>query len=626
MRPGAVLRAGLILAAVGAAWSGMPSAASAAGTLVVPPSHTHDTRSLRSYLHDVSPVDPRIVPGNGSEVTEHYRIPAADGTILDTWIVRPNFPGKRGLVMEFTPYYGGGSPSLPQDETGLDGTEVELLHRGFAVGISSLRGTGNSGGCFSMGAPNEVKDTAAVIEYLAKQPWSNGKVGMTGVSYPGTTPQEEWEYAPPALKTVVPGEGITDMYQYDFENGVPMGAQSTNGGPGFPVYYWAIVGLGPAGLNGGAQVLDPVSMPGTITGEACQQRISWTEDPATNWIFGDKDSFWQQRDFLSRLRADPTRKRPSMLYLQGFQDWNVKTNNMADWVPAVESSGVPFHALLGQWDHNWPQRADWNDFMTAWFDQFLLGRNTGVLNAPRIQMADNTGQWRNESVWPEPAVNVVVHPGQSGAMGPAKGTGSASFNDYAGAPITAEGQPKPNDRVLFTTDPLSNDLHLSGMVRFVGAVTASAARANLMLSLGDEAPDGTITWINWACQNLNTVSNPEAGRTSVAGLRQTVAVNFFPQEDVIKAGDRVVLAAAGNLILPASWQALSTEATNTFTMDPVATGGTVALDLSSASLTLPQDTTLNYESPQPDGSTPTSSQSASSRQRLQRRRLRKPAG
>jgi predicted acyl esterase len=152
----------LILAAAGAAWSGLPSAASADGTLAVPPSQTYSAPSLSSYLHDVSPVDPRIGPGNGSELTEHYQVAAADGTILDTWIVRPNFPGKRGLVMEFTPYYGGGSPSLPSDETWLDGTEVELLHRGFAVGISSMRGTGNSGGCFSMAGPDEVKDTAAV--------------------------------------------------------------------------------------------------------------------------------------------------------------------------------------------------------------------------------------------------------------------------------------------------------------------------------------------------------------------------------------------------------------------------------------------------------------------------------
>jgi len=46
-----------------------------------------------------------------------------------------------------------------------------------------------------------------------------------------------------------------------------------------------------------------------------------------------------------------------------------------------------------------------------------------------------------------------------------------------------------DDRVVFTS---ANDLHLSGMARFEGAVTASGDRANLMLSLGDQAPDGTV--------------------------------------------------------------------------------------------------------------------------------------
>ncbi|HLE47020.1 MAG TPA: CocE/NonD family hydrolase, partial [Candidatus Thermoplasmatota archaeon] len=246
------------------------------------PSGWIDPLNVGGYLHNVTEKAPGVTVLNS--LLQHVRIAASDGIMLDAYIVRPRAEGKYPLVLEVTPYYGGGSPLTGHcpGTVPVAGSSVthcfapwgdELVPRGYAVGIASVRGTGNSEGCFTQGGPSEAKDTAAVIEHFAKQPWSNGRVGLMGVSYPGTTPQDVWVEAPPSLKTIIPISGISDLYKYNFANGIPLNVQ----GFGFNTYYWAIVGLGPAGLEGGAQALDPASLPGAIRGEACTDQVDVQE-------------------------------------------------------------------------------------------------------------------------------------------------------------------------------------------------------------------------------------------------------------------------------------------------------------------------------------------------------------
>lgn len=543
--------------------------------LVVTPAKTTSGQAVTSYLHDVS----QPIPGvdESSAIVEQHRVTALDGIKLDTWIVRPNIVGPVPVVLQLTPYYGGGNPVLM---LALNAELTELLKRGYAVGIASLRGTGNSEGCFTIGGPAEAKDSAAVIEHYAAQPWSNGNVGLIGVSYDGTAPQDAWVEAPPHLKTIVPISGISDLYKYNYVNGVPI-----NDTIGFNTYYWAIVGLGPAGLELGTQAADPVSIPGAIKGEVCQERIEITEETATSLMDGNKDQYWQARDFAAELAASPKKKRASVFYIHGLEDWNVKTHNMEGWVDAIQRTGVPFKAWLGQWGHAWPDRNDWHEVMTAWFDQFLKNRDTGVLDAPKVQVQDDAATWRHESRYPPASAAVVVHPQVSGQLRATPGTGFASFDDYAGAPVSPNVT-LPDDRVVFTSAPLSEDLHLSGMPRFEGAVTASGRRANLMLSLAEQKPDGTLHYLNYAALSLNHAADLAQGKPSVAGLRQQVAVSFFPQDDVVQKGSRLVLVAAGNLV-----QAPGAA----FSMQPIADGSRVVLDLTTTRLVLPHDTTLTIE-------------------------------
>ena len=574
------------LLALALATLAMPAFASLEpGTLPVEPAVATPGATVTSRLHDVS----EPIPGANiaSSISDHYRIPMADGVEIDVWVVRPNIPGPLPLVAELTPYYGGGDPVVRgADGSGLStginmsGIFRELLTRGYAYAKVSVRGTGNSGGCFTIGGPSEAEDLATVVEFLAAQPWSNGNVGAMGVSYPGTAPQDLWVRGTPALKTIVPISGISDMYKYNYVNGVPIDSTI-----GFNTYYWLIVGLGPVGLNGGAQIADPVSVPGAITGEVCEERIEVTEETFTSFISGNKTEYWQLRDHGAALRADPKRKRASVFYIHGLQDWNVKTHNMEDWIEDLQKANVPFKAWLGQWAHAWPDRSDWTTVITAWFDQFLKERDTGILDAPKVQVKDDAGRWRHEPHWPARGKEVTLYPQADGRLATQAGGGDVSYEDYAGADLN-DLPPLPNDRVLFTSAPLSNDLHLSGMPRFEGIAATTGARASLLFTLAEQKPDGSLRAINYAAMSLNHTESLEAGDPDITGEPRVVGVDFYPQDDVIAAGSRIVLIASGNHLYfgnPGPY------------MRPVTTGTRIVLDMASSRLHLPQDVSLNYE-------------------------------
>jgi X-Pro dipeptidyl-peptidase len=564
------------------------SEASAGGATV------RTARSVATYLHDVSQPIPGVTVENS--IVEQHKVPLADGVQLDTWIVRPAVAERVPVVLQVTPYYGGGSPIL---ETGghvkLDGNmgPDTLVPRGYAYGIVSVRGTGNSEGCFTIGGPQEAKDTASVIEYYAAQPWANGSVGLMGKSYDGTTPQDVWVEAPPSLKTIVPISGISDLYKYNFVNGVPVYA----GGFAFNTYYWGLTGLSPAGLYTPTnQLRDPVSVPGAVVGEVCSDQVWVQEGGASSAIDGNKDGYWQLRDFLAELQAAPKKTRASVFYVHGLQDWNVTPHHMEDWLTAVQSSGVPFKAYLGQWAHDYPTRTDWwgnasgevPSVLVAWFDQFLKGRDTGVLDAPRVQLQTDGGNWRHEHDFLTGNRTKLVHYGLAGdgTMGTKvrSSEGQVSYYDYNGGATEGTIDNGPQS-VVWVSEPLASDLYISGMPRFEATVTASGRRASLMLTLAERTSGGDRSF-NYAALSLNHAQNLASGSPDISGQAQKVGVNFFPQDDVVKAGSRLVLIASGNLV---------GDGQPGPSLQPVSDGSTITIELGGATLRIPVDLTVTYE-------------------------------
>ena len=141
-----------------------------------------------------------------------------DGTLLHSEITRPVTKKKVPTVIVSSPYFAGEGPYSPD-------LVKDWGPRGYAILNVDVRGFNESKGCVEVWGPNEQKDQKAIVEWAAKQPWSNGKVALVGKSYVGTTPLEGAVMAPKALKAIIAIAPVATAYEDWHYGGVPNGEQ-----------------------------------------------------------------------------------------------------------------------------------------------------------------------------------------------------------------------------------------------------------------------------------------------------------------------------------------------------------------------------------------------------------------
>ena len=152
---------------------------------------------------------------------EKVRVPMRDGVVLSTEIWRPVVPKgtKVPVILHLTPYHAL-SPAHGADRLPLvDG--VEQVRRGYAFVFADVRGTWASGGCWNYGGSKERQDGYDLVEWLGKQPWSNGRVAMMGVSYPGHDADGDGGRAPAAPRRDRPDLGHQPLVRLRLPAGRP---------------------------------------------------------------------------------------------------------------------------------------------------------------------------------------------------------------------------------------------------------------------------------------------------------------------------------------------------------------------------------------------------------------------
>lgn len=94
--------------------------------------------------------------------------------------------------------------------------------QGYVIINADPRGSWNSEGNFTFHSDQEIQDCYDLIEWTGTQNWSNGKVGMTGVSYLAVTQWRVAAFNPPHLAAINPWEGVSDLYrEFAFHGGIP---------------------------------------------------------------------------------------------------------------------------------------------------------------------------------------------------------------------------------------------------------------------------------------------------------------------------------------------------------------------------------------------------------------------
>ena len=489
-----------------------------------------------------------------NSVTESYTVETDHGTIYGE-VIRPltddGADVTAPVILTYSPYNILSSPINQTGSIAADATADYFVPRGYARAKFDVVGTRESSGCYDYGGIGERETGAAVVDFLGTQPWSNGKVGMIGGSYDGTTAIATAIEAPEHLTTIIPQVAIDRWYDYAYGGGVRYFLNNEKpSDEGFDTPFAFDFGFGflpPADVTNPELFADAV---GTRINPC--ERIQHTQrgyefDPVY-------DEFWVERDY--RRLADKV--KASVFVEGGWLDHNVKHWDSTRFFLALPEDH-PKKLVMGQWTHTSNKFADAQDVRHAWFDYWLMGLDTGVMDLPQVDTQLNTqagtSDREQESAWPPPgtaevALDLVTEaPGQIGEL--AISAGSPSWTDENGAPVTEEEMfsgPAPGTErfVRLTSEPLSSDVRISGSPLVDLLVSSSAEHTQFTPVLYSEAPDGTIDVITRGFLNVRNRNGLDVSEPAPVDEPYRAPVDMWDTDYLVPEGHRLGLVVASD--------------------------------------------------------------------------------
>jgi putative CocE/NonD family hydrolase len=520
---------------------------------------------------------------------EHVQVPSFDGVPLDGWLLHPDLPAgvRAPVVLTSGPYWGQGYPT-PEDDTppappltgggqpfqdfDLQGHFWELAQAGYAVAVFNVRGTGNSGGCFGFFSPEEQQDQVALVEWLAAQPWSNGRVAMMGYSYLGTTPLEAAVRAPPALKAIVVAGIIPDSY---IRFATPQGAIY----PGLVATDQDFAALNSIALPVAGEPTHPdywaVQHASRLPGRACPEAQAFARTEAESVGADARPSaFWAER----RLSAGFRNVTAAVLLGHGLHDplqWEADTA----WQDLAQAPKAQF---FGQWGHQFPDSPDldgrqpfpeWPEHVEAWLDFWLKGIGAAPADLGRVAYQDGGGTWRDDTAWPPSAVRSEVLYLAGDKVSPLPLAGSASFRSApapGGEVVQAVnfGQPSSGSvlcpptslagtTAVFWSEPVREPVVIAGNPMAYLRLTSDAPGGVVALELYDVGPDFACTgaaptgvrFLRSGAADLRFLHGNLAAEPFPVGAATSVRVDLSNLAEPLAAGHRLAVVAGGGSAL-----------------------------------------------------------------------------
>jgi X-Pro dipeptidyl-peptidase len=516
---------------------------------------------------NAGPLEPLTEPTLALGEFLALKVPAEDGVLLHVDLQLPEGDGPFPVLIEYTPYailgdqaWGAAAERGMEQDAGLTyGLAETYVPRGYAVGVAHVRGTGESGGCLTVGGPQEGRDGHAIVEFLAGQPWSNGKVALMGTSYVGTTPIETALTNPPHLTTIIPVSAVTEWYRYYFEHG----EQRMNGDPPPGASYpdpalWMAMGV----------------VPGVRTGAASPDDAACVAEYWQNyWFQDDYNAFWEERN-LSKGAGNIT---VPVLYAQGWGDENVATSMIPRFWGGLQSEK---RAWFMQHGHGVPASKEaYYEYEHRWLDHWMLGKDNGALDLPGVIVEDNRGTWRAEAAWPPVDANATrlwLAPG-GGLAWAAPEEGEASFTDDAlgldtfnvrGQPVPAPVRDLAEGRtfLVFDGEPLEAPMHVAGEPVAHLEAASSATDTQFSVLVYDVDPkEGTAKLLTRGYLDARHREGLAEGKDLAPGERTPFEWPLHPRDHVVEAGHflRVVVKSSDSYVIPDT-----TAATNTLFLGP----------------------------------------------------------
>ncbi len=371
-------------------------------------------------------------PSYEALVERDVMMPLRDGVRLATDVYLPAVNGERvagefPVVLTRTPY----------DKANLAATGRYYAERGYVAAMQDVRGRYASEGEFYPFA-REAPDGYDTVEWLAAQPWCNGKVGTLGQSYCAAVQSALASLDPPHLAAMIVTYGPSSYYHSSMRHNGVLELR-------FLVYAFIMAATSREALadatikaaldEANANIWEWVRA-GSVRRGCSPLRLvpsyeQWCLDILTHATY---DDYWRQPGYGPRPCYDRHADVPT-LYIGGWYD-SYTRSTVENFVELSRRQRTPVHLLMGPWTHAGVGSpvagdasflpdgglSDHEAVRLRWFDQHLKGLPTGLEDAPPVryflmgggpglQQTGRTvvrgGQWRSADAWPPPGMTAT---------------------------------------------------------------------------------------------------------------------------------------------------------------------------------------------------------------------------
>ena len=435
------------------------------------------------------------------------RVKMRDGVELSADLYRPDTEGKFPVILNRTPYTKTGSL-----ESGR-----YFAERGYVFVAMDVRGRGDSDGEF-VPYRNDGQDGYDAVEWCAAQPWSTGKVGTIGGSYNGRIQWLTAVLQPPHLTTMIAMVTPSDPFvEWPTGTHLPMDIS------------WYHFTAGHVSQNMRAVDWTKIQkhLPLYTMDEAVgRPSIYWKQDLDHPQL----DAYWEAMRYQNKY----DRVKVPVLHISGWYD-DEQIGTPLNFIGMTTKGPLDVRnkqkLLMGPWPHainstskladvefGPSAKIDLNGYWLRWFDYWLKEKDTGILSEPPVRifvMGEN--KWTDEAEWPigrtrwtkyyihsQGRANSLFGDGALSTILPAAEPSDSYTNDperpvpfvtepsFAQIGSAEDYRPveRRDDVLVYTSEPLAEDLTVCGPIKVELYASSSAKDADFMGMLIDVWPEG----------------------------------------------------------------------------------------------------------------------------------------
>jgi len=430
---------------------------------------------------------------------------------------------------------------------------------GYASMRLDMRGSGDSDGIqgvFSIGG--EADDTVDALKWIAQQSWSDGQVGMFGISWGGFQGIQTANRAPKELKAVIAQSFAPDRYRYS------------------QVY------------RGGCVLLRSIRW--------SSQLFGYKSRPPDPLLVGDK---WRAM-WMARLEHD-TPQIVAALKHQAFDRYwseraidfrNIKAPfyALSGWADgsyvgavgeALENLSTPVKGIIGPWGHRYghlgvpgPAIGLLQEAL-RWYDQWMRGKETGIMDEPKLiawmqrsvpakaYYAESPGRWVAEDHWPSPRIKprafylaadgTLADKGGRTArqtwkspqtLGLACGELMPWFQHGPSPELPGDQRMDDGQSLCFDSAPLKQDLEILGTTNAELTLAVDRPTAFVCVRVCDVAPDGASTRVTYGVFNLTHRDSAAKPRKLQPGTEYKISFPLVDSGYSFAKGHRIRVAVS----------------------------------------------------------------------------------